>query len=258
MPTADLSRVRLYYELSGVPSADVIVLSNSLGSNLHMWDRIAPGLEKKLRVLRYDSRGHGRSSVPPAPYSITELGNDLVELLNHLQIESVHFCGLSLGGLVGMRIGINEPQRIKHLILANTAARIGTRQLWDERIADIRKSGMEPLATATLGRWFTEEFRRSRNGDLDTIRTMFESTPVEGYIGSCLALRDADLRVEVGAIRARTLVITGTHDPATPPEDGRWLHAAVQDSLYVELASAHLSAWERAGEFQRAVIDFLG
>jgi 3-oxoadipate enol-lactonase len=257
MPTAELGKVRIHYELSGAQSADVIVLSHSLGANLHMWDKIVPALERHFRVLRYDSRGHGESGVPPAPYTLSELGGDLLELLTLLDIETPHLCGLSLGGLVGMWIGINEPDRIKRLILANTAARIGTREMWKERIAGVRKAGMGPLSQTMLERWFTEGFRQLRPGEMETIREMIAATSSEGYVGCCAAIGAADLRGMIETIAARTLVITGSQDPATTPDDGRWLHAALENSVYVELQSSHLSAWERPEEFQRAVIDFL-
>ncbi len=257
MPTADLGKIRICYEVSGPASAEVIVLAHSLGANLHMWDKIVPALESRFRVLRYDSRGHGSSSVPSGPYSITELAGDAVALLNYLNLDRVHFCGLSLGGMIAMWLGINEPLRIDRLIFANTGARIGTREGWEERIASVRKAGMAPLAAATPGRWFTQRFRHEHPQEMEAIRTMIESTPVEGYVGCVAALRDGDLRPEIPAIRARALIITGNEDPATPPENGRWLHEKLPNSVYVELPAAHLSALERPKEFQRAVIDFL-
>lgn len=257
MPTADLGEVRLCYEVSGQASAEVIVLAHSLGANLHMWDKIVPALETRFRVLRYDSRGHGSSSVPSGPYSITELAGDAVALLNFLNFERVHFCGLSLGGMIAMWLGINEPRRINRLIFANTGARIGTREGWEERIASVRKAGIEPLAGATLVRWFTQRFRQEYPQETEMIRAMIESTPLEGYVGCVAALRDGDLRAEIPAIRARALIITGNEDPATPPENGRWLHEKLPNSVCVELKAAHLSALECPEEFQRAVIDFL-
>jgi 3-oxoadipate enol-lactonase len=257
MPSADLNKVRLHYEVSGPATAEVLVLAHSLGANLHMWDKIVPALERKFRVLRYDSRGHGLSSVPPAPYTLAELAGDVAELLSYLDLERVHLCGLSLGGMVAMWLGIHEPERIGRLILANTGARIGTREGWDERVAGIRESGMQSLANATLGRRFTPRFQDDHPQEMETIRAMIKHTPEEGYIGSCAALRDGDLRAQVGAINARTLIVTGNADPATPPEDGRWLHAALSNSIYIELEAAHLSAWESPEKFQRAVIDFL-
>jgi 3-oxoadipate enol-lactonase len=257
MPIADLGRVSLHYEVSGPASGEVLVLAHSLGANLHMWDKIVPALEVQFRVLRYDSRGHGSSSVPPGLYSISELAGDAVALLNHLNFERVHFCGLSLGGMIAMWLGINEPLRVNRLIFANTGARIGTREGWEERIASVLSAGLEPLADAMLGRWFTQGFRQEHPQEMETIRTMIVNTSVEGYVGCVAALRDGDLRAAIPAIRAHALIITGNEDPATPPEHGRWLHATLPASTYVELEAAHLSAWECPEEFRRAVIDFL-
>jgi 3-oxoadipate enol-lactonase len=257
MPTADLGKVRLHYEVSGPASDEIIMLAHSLGANLHMWDKIVPALETRFRVVRYDSRGHGSSTVPSGPYSIAELAGDAAALLNHLHLESVNFCGLSLGGMIAMWLGINEPSRVNRLIFANTGARIGTREGWEDRIAGVRKAGMEPLADAMLGRWFTQQFRHGHPQEMESIRAMIESTPVEGYVGCVAALRDGDLRAEIQAIRARALIITGNEDSATPPENGRWVHEALPNSAYLELKAAHLSAWECPEEFQRAVIDFL-
>ncbi len=258
MPTADLGKVHLHYEVNGPSSAEMIVLAHSLGANLHMWDKIVPALETRFRILRYDSRGHGSSSVPPGPYSIADLAGDAVALLNHLNLERVHFCGLSLGGMVAMWLGINEQRRINKLIMANTGARIGTREGWQERVAAVRNAGMEPLAVAMLGRWFTSRFRQEHLQEMDTIRMMIENTSIEGYAGCVAALQDGDLRAGIPEIFARALIITGNEDPATPPADGQWLHAMLPASVYVELKAAHLSAWESPEEFQRAMIEFLG
>jgi len=257
MPVADLGRVSLRYEWNGTTSQPVIVFVNSLGSSLHMWDKICPGFEQRYRILRYDARGHGLSSVPPAPYTIAELARDLLGLLDHLGLDQVHLCGLSVGGLIGMWIGLHEPQRVRSLILSNTAARIGTREGWADRINAVREQGMGPIAKATLGRWFTPRFQTDHSLEMDAIRLMLEKTPAEGYVGHCYALADADFRKEIVGIRARCLIIAGTHDPATTPDDARAMHAAIPNSEYVELDASHLSAWERPGDFQRVVLHFL-
>jgi 3-oxoadipate enol-lactonase len=257
MPFAELKEVRLHYEVSGSSGRPVIVLVNSLGSSLKMWEKILPALANSYRVLQYDARGHGLSSVPSTPYTLTGLSNDLLDLLDYLAIDRVHLCGLSLGGLVGMWLGIHRPRRINRLILANTAARVGTREGWDGRIDDVRKHGMSPIARASLDRWITAGYQHEHPEESEAIGSMIESTPAEGYIGCCCALRDADLRPAIAAIDAPCLVITGIHDPATPPEDGRFLHGAVKQSHYVELDAAHLSAWERSQEFQQSMMQFL-
>ena len=223
MPSLEKRDVRLHYEQSSLANGPVLVLSNSLGSNLHMWDKVLPSLEKSLRILRYDMRGHGKSSVPPPPYSIEEMGSDLLSLMDHLSIHRAHLCGLSLGGLVSQWLGINAPERIERLILANTAARIGTHNGWEQRIAMVQRSGMDGLALQTLERWFTPAYRDQHPAEMAIIRQMIAAVDPAGYCGGCAVLRETDLRSEIAAIESPCLVITGTHDPATLPRmDGRY------------------------------------
>src|SRR5947207_1047028 len=167
MPKVESGDVRLRYELSGKPDGEILVFSNSLGSNLHMWDKVFPCFEESYRVLRYDTRGHGESSVPPGPYTIAQLGSDLLFLLDQLGIERVNLCGLSLGGMVAMWMGIHAPRRVGRLILANTGARIGTPQMWDERLAAVQQSGMASLALTGLQRWFTPAYREKHPQDME-------------------------------------------------------------------------------------------
>jgi len=257
MPKVESGDVRLRYELSGKPDGEILVFSNSLGSNLHMWDKVFPCFEESYRVLRYDTRGHGESSVPPGPYTIAQLGSDLLFLLDQLGIERVNLCGLSLGGMVAMWMGIHAPRRVGRLILANTGARIGTPQMWDERLAAVQQSGMASLALTGLQRWFTPAYREKHPQEMEMIRSMIAATDAQGYAWCCGVLRDSDLSGEIGAIEAPCLVITGSHDLATPPSDGRALHSALRNSSYVELDASHLSAWERAEEFANTVLPFL-
>lgn len=256
MSWAELPGLRLHYEVSGPANGPVIVLVNSLGADLHMWDKALPYLEREFRVLCYDAPGHGESTTPPTPYSIEQLGSDLLELLEAIAVESVYLCGLSLGGQVGMWLGIHAPQKIRKLVLANTGARIGTRERWEARIAAVQSLGMVPLAQATLGRWFTAKYCEEHPEEMNQIRTMIERTRLEGYVGCCGVLRDTDLRSEIIAIGTPCLVITGRDDPATPPEDGRALHAGLRHATYLELNASHLSAWERSAEFAGAILKF--
>lgn len=257
MPKVEIGEVRLYYELSGTVKGDILIFSNSLGSNLHMWDKVLPRLEKSYRVLRYDMRGHGESTAPPGPYNIAQLGRDALHLIDHLGLDCVHICGLSLGGMVAMWLGTHVPHRVGRLILANSGARIGTPQMWDERIAAVQNSGMAPLALIGLQRWFTPGYRDRHPEEMETVSGMIANTDPQGYVACCGVLRDTDLRNDIRSIEAPCLVITGTHDPATPPSNGLALYAALRNSSYVELDASHLSAWERAEEFADAVLAFL-
>jgi 3-oxoadipate enol-lactonase len=214
-------------------------------------------LEAEYRVLCYDTRGHGSSGDPPGPYTLDQLGRDVLCLLDELGAGGVSFCGLSLGGLVGMWLAMHAPERVNALVLANTAARIGSEEMWNERIAAVRNSGMEALAAATLARWFTPHYRETHGDEMAQIRRMIASTSLDGYCACCAVLREADLRECISAIHVPTLVIAGTRDPATPPRDGSALAAAIQGAQYVELDASHLSAWERAEEFADGVLTFL-
>lgn len=257
MPKIEDGGVSLHYELSGITGADVLMFSNSLGSNLRMWDKVLPAFESRYRVLRYDMRGHGESGVPAGPYTVDQLSGDILSLLDHLGIERVDFCGLSIGGMLAMWMGIHAPQRLRRLILANTAARIGTREIWDQRIAALQTAGMASLALMTLERWFTRSYRDAHPDEMEMIRAMVAATDATGYEACCGALRDTDLRGEISAISAPTLIIGGTHDPATSRSDGLALRSALPDSNYVELNASHLSAWERAEEFAAVALEFL-
>jgi len=257
MPTIELEGVSIHYEVSGRASARTLVFSNSLGSNLHMWDKVLPFLESDFRVLRYDTRGHGLSSTPALPWSLDILAEDLLGLLNALSIEHAHLCGLSLGGMVGLWLAVHSPERIKRLVLANTATRIGSREMWETRIATVKSQGMAELARATVDRWLTPGYVHQNPEEADAIRSMIEQTPPEGYIGCCGVLRDTDLRGDLGCIQAPCLVITGTHDPATPPSDGRLLESSLPHARYLELDAAHLSSWERPAEFAEALRAFV-
>jgi 3-oxoadipate enol-lactonase len=257
MPATEPGCVRLRYAESGNPRGAVLLLANSLGSNMHMWDKVLPAFQTKYRVVRFDMRGHGESAVAPEPFTIEHLGHDVLRLLDELEADRASICGLSLGGLVALWLGIHASERVDRLIFANTAARIGTPEMWEKRIASVRKSGMSPLAVMTLERWFSAAYRAQHPQEMERIREMIAATHPAGYAACCAVLRDTDLRAEIGEVKAASLVITGTHDPATPPGDGQSLQAGIRNSTYVELDSSHLSAWERAEEFAGAVLQHL-
>jgi 3-oxoadipate enol-lactonase len=256
MPSIDAGGIRIHHAVSGREDGPAVLFSNSLGSSLRMWDKVLPALEAEYRVLRYDTRGHGASSVPSGSYTLDQLGRDVLHLLDGLGVDRVSFIGLSMGGMVGMWLAIYAPQRIGRMVLANTAARIGTPALWDERIAAVREGGMEALAEAMLSRWFTAEYRRTHPSEMNQVRQMIASTTPDGYCACCAVLRDADLRPVLASILTPCLVIAGKYDPATSPSDGQALASGISGSQYFELETAHLSAWERAGEFAAAVRAF--
>jgi 3-oxoadipate enol-lactonase len=257
MTYTNVNGARFHYRLDGAADAPVVVLSNSLGTNLAMWDAQIPALAQKFRVLRYDSRGHGLSKVTPGPYTIETLGRDVVGLLDALQIPTAHYCGLSVGGLIGQWLGINASKRFKSLTLCNTAARIGTTDGWNTRIAAINEGGIAPVANAVVSRWFTEDFAKRAPAEVEVARQMLLHSSPEGYVATCTALRDEDLREAISHVSLPILVISGTHDAATTPADGRFVAEKIPGAQYLELNAAHLSNMEAAEPFTAALLKFL-
>jgi 3-oxoadipate enol-lactonase len=257
MPIARVGDVRMHYQVDGDAGSPPLLFSNSLGASLEMWEPQLPVLAARFRVIRYDSRGHGESEATPGPYSIEQLANDALRLLDHLAIPRTHFCGLSMGGIVGMWIGINAPARLDRLVLANTAARIGTSDTWNARIDAIRKGGTASIAPAVLARWFTPALLDMPTPIIAQMRATFERTSTEGYAASCAAVRDADLRQMLGRIHAPTLVIGGTDDASTPPNDTRYVAEHIENARYAELAAPHLSNVQAAPAFTQALVQFL-
>lgn len=257
MPLLEQAGLRLNYVVEGREDAPWLVLSNSLGTTLEMWAPQMPGLLGHFRVLRYDTRGHGGSSVPPGPYSIDQLGGDVVALMDALGIERAHFCGLSMGGMTGLWMGIHQPRRLGRLVLCNTAALIGPASTWNARIEKVRNEGMEAIVPAVIERWFTRPYVERAPTEVDQVRAMLLATDREGYVANCAAVRDMDQRAAAASVAVPTLVITGTHDQATPAKDGKWLAEQIPGARYLELDAAHLSNWEQAEQFTRGLISFL-
>jgi 3-oxoadipate enol-lactonase len=257
VPFADLADVRLHYRFDGSDDAPVVMLSNSLGTNLSMWDAQIAALTRHYRVLRYDSRGHGQSAVTPGPYEIEQLARDALALLDALALTEVRFCGLSMGGMVGQWLGANAPQRVSQLVLCNTAARLGTSEIWNARIDLVNKSGMAAIVDGVVARWYTASFIASSPIPIDATRTMLLTTPAAGYVASCAAVRDMDQRESASRICVPTLVVAGTHDLVTTIADARFLVERIVGAQYVELPVAHLSNIEAEAAFASALIAFL-
>ncbi|MDB5420431.1 MAG: 3-oxoadipate enol-lactonase [Brevundimonas sp.] len=244
---------RVSYHFDGPDDAPVLLLSNSLGTDLEMW---APQIEawtRTFRVLRYDQRGHGASDAPAGAYSMDRLGRDVVELLDALQLAKVHFCGLSLGGMVGQWLGVHASDRLNRLVLANTSSWMGPPSGWDARIALVREQGMAPLAQASVERWFTPEFVAAAPDAIAPIVTTLKATNPVGYAGCCAAIRDMDMRRVAALIGCPTLVIGGLRDPSTPPSHSEALAAAISGSRIEMLEAAHLANIEEPRPFAEAV-----
>ena len=257
MPFLEIGDFRGHYSFSERPGAPVLVLSNSLGTNYSMWDPQIPEFEKHLGVLRYDTRGHGQSSVTPGPYRIEQLGRDVLHLLDRLNLDRVHFCGLSMGGMIGMWLGVNAPERLGKLVLCNTAARIGNAETWNARIDAVSKGGMKSVAPAIIERWFTPAFRAAARESVALAQRMIEASPPDGYSACCAAIRDMDQRDNISSIRVPTLVISGTKDPVTTSADGQFLVDRISHARHLELPTAHLSNIEAPNQFSSQVIGFL-
>jgi 3-oxoadipate enol-lactonase len=257
MPVAHVNGGHLHYQFEGRANAPALVLSNSLCTNFSMWDAQMPELHKHFRVLRYDTRGHGQSEVTPGPYSFEQLGRDVLALADEADIGNFAFCGLSMGGVTGMWLGIHAGERLHKLVLCSTGAKIGNADTWNARIEAVRKGGTKSIAAATMERWFTAPFREREPQTVERIRHIVETTNVEGFIACCEALREADFREGISAIRTPTLVISGTHDSGTSPADGKFLAKQINGARYVELDAAHLSNIEQHNRFTQEVADFL-
>lgn len=257
MTHIDLKDMRLHYLLEGAQGAPVLVLSNSLGTDLTMWDPQIPEFVKRFRVLRYDTRGHGQSSAPPGSYSITQLAQDVLDLLNKLKIEQCFFCGLSMGGMIGQWLGVHAADRLRKLVLANTAAKAGTAEEWNARIAAVEKNELQAVVPALLDRWYTPAFRAANPQAVARTSRMLYSTDPQGYAACCAAIRDMDQRDSVRSIGVPSLIVAGKYDPATPPQEGRFLADQIAQARYIELPTAHLSNMEAPKEFTACVLEFL-
>ncbi|MCF5235424.1 3-oxoadipate enol-lactonase, partial [Pseudomonas sp. PA-5-4G] len=226
MAFVQLAEGPLHYQLDGPEGAPVLVLSNSLGTDLHMWDIQIPAFTQHFRVLRFDTRGHGKSLVTEGPYSIEQLGRDVIALLDALDIQRAHFCGLSMGGLIGQWLGIHAGDRLLRLVVCNTAARIGTPEIWNPRIEMVLRDGaaaMVALRDASIARWFTADFAAANPHQAQQITDMLAATSPQGYAANCAAVRDADLREQLSTIQVPTLAIAGTEDAVTPPAGSRFI-----------------------------------
>ena len=247
---------RLHYRIDG-SAGPWVLLCNSLGTDLRMWDGQVSALSARHRVLRYDCRGHGESTAPPAPYDLADLGRDALDLLDALGIERAHFCGLSLGGLTGQWLGIYAAERFNRLVLCATAAKIGTAEGWQGRIGQVRAEGLQGLTQATADRWFTPEFNFAHADVVREVLGQLTATSAEGYIGCCHALGGADLRAQLGRIRQPVLAISGSDDPVTTPSDLQVIADGVEQGRHVSLPGRHIVNIESAPEFNARLAAFL-
>jgi 3-oxoadipate enol-lactonase len=251
--------VEVAHTLEGPDDAPVIVFSNSLGTTGLMWDAQAKALSDRFRILRYGTRGHGGTPATPGPYTMEELAGDVLALLDRLGLERVSFCGLSIGGMTGMWLGVNAPERIERLVICCTAMQLPPAEMWIERAAQVRAEGMGSVIDATIERWFTPAFRESSPEVVDRIRASFLETDPEGYAGCCEALAEFDMRGQLDAITAPTLVVTGEGDSVGTPERATAMAGEIEGSRLVILPDArHLAAVEQADAVTRELEQLIG
>lgn len=260
MPILHPGPQQIAYSLAGPAHAPVIVLSNSLGTTMAMWDAQAEALTRDFRVLRYDTRGHGESGGgdrPVSGYTIEQLGGDVLLLLDALDIERVHFCGISMGGLTGLWLGIHASQRLLSLTVANSAACIGTATGWRDRAGQVAASGMNPVADGAPARWFSETFVQRAPAVVAALIDGLRCASPEGYAACCMALAKADLREQIGKIAVPTLLLAGRFDPVTTVEDAQFMRARIHGSRLEVLDASHLSNVEAAQGFTERLHDFV-
>jgi 3-oxoadipate enol-lactonase len=252
-----LTPVDVPFRIDGPADAPVLVLSNSIGSTSAMWDPQVAPLSERFRLVRYETRGHAGAPVPEGPYSLDDLGGDVVALLDRLGVERAHFAGLSLGGMTGMWLGVNAPERIDRLVLLCTSAMLARDVDWPARAKTVREQGTSAIAQATVERWFTPGFVEANPDVAARMRALIADTPAEGYAGCADAIGRMDLEDAITAVRAPTLVIAGRQDPATPPPHGELIAQRIPGARFELVDGAHLSSYERADEVTPLILSHL-
>jgi 3-oxoadipate enol-lactonase/4-carboxymuconolactone decarboxylase len=240
--------IDVHHVVDGPEGAPVVVLSGSLGSTLEVWEPQAAALSDEFRVVRYDTRGHGSSPAPDGPYTIADLGGDLLRLLDRLGVERAHVAGMSLGGMTAMWLAAHAPERVDRIALLCTSALLGPARMWADRAAAVRAEGFAPVTAGLPDRWFTPGYAERHPDVVARMREMMAGGSPEGYAACCDAIRGMDLRADLGRIAAPALVVAGRQDPATPPDHAEAIAAGIGGArLHVLDGAAHLASWERAG-----------
>ena len=259
MQIFDSGEVQLHYRVDGPEDGAPVVFANSLGTDLRLWDPILPLLAPGLRIIRFDKRGHGLSSCPPAPYSMGSMITDTERLLDHLNVRDCVFVGLSIGGMIAQGLAVKRLDMIRALVLSNTATKIGNRDIWAERIAAVEQGGIESLADAVMERWFSADFMESEPEECDKVRDMIRNTKVSGFCGCCRAIQGLDLTDRISAITVPTQMIVGEDDPGTPVAAHQVMHEKIAGSELVVIPNAlHFSNVEQKDAFNDAYMGFLG
>ncbi|MGY4225360.1 3-oxoadipate enol-lactonase [Bradyrhizobium sp. USDA 4503] len=257
MPMINADGCLLNVQVDGRDGGPTLMLSNSLGCTLQMWEPQMRALTQLFRVIRYDRRGHGKSGVPAGPYSMERFGRDVLAILDDLSIEKVHWCGLSMGGMVGQWLGANAPERFGRIILANTACYYPDPTNWLNRIKAVKEGGIAAVADAVIAGWLTADFREREPETAARMKAMLVASPVEGYLACCEALSTLDQRALLPRIKSPTLVIAGKQDMATPVSAGEMIRSGIPGASMTLLDAAHISNVEQSHAFTEAVVGFL-
>jgi 3-oxoadipate enol-lactonase len=258
MPTIDADGCPIHIEVEGPERAPVLMLSNSLGTTLAMWNAQMKPFTQHFRVVRYDRRGHGKSGVPKGPYTMDRLGHDALAVLDGLGIkQKINWCGLSMGGMVGQWLGANAPERVDRLVLTNTSSYFPDKNGWNDRLKLVEEKGVAAFAPANMARWFTKGFLDRSPEAVAPIQAMFASTPLDGFLGCGMAVRDMDHRPLLPKIKAPTLVIAGKQDGATTPEANEYISQHIPGAKYATVDAAHMSNVEQPQAYTDAVLGFL-
>lgn len=256
MQIADLGDVQLHYRIDGAPDGAPVVFSNSLGTDLRLWEAVLPLLPQGLKFIRYDMRGHGLSSLPEGPYAMGALVRDAERLLDHLEVRDCVFVGLSIGGMIAQGLAVKRLDQIRALVLSNTGAKIGTKQIWEDRIAQIRSGGLESVSEATLERWFGKAFRQS--AEIALWHNMLTRQPLEGYLGCAAAIGGTDFYTPTSGLRLPALGIAGTADGSTPPDLVRETVDLIPGSQFRLIrGGGHLPCVDQPAAYAEALTDFL-
>ncbi|CAM4306858.1 3-oxoadipate enol-lactonase [Palleronia rufa] len=256
MPVAHLNGIHLHYRDEGPRDGPAVVFSNSLGTDLHLWDSLLPHLRAGLRIVRYDTRGHGLSDAPPPPYAMGALVTDLERLCDHLDLRDTVLVGISLGGMTAQALAVKRLDLVRGLVLSNTGAKIGTPALWDDRIESVRTGGLAAQADATVARWFARHYRDGP--DHIAYRHMFTRTPVDGYTGCSAAISGTDLMAATATLRLPALAIAGDEDDSTPPDMVRETAALIPGADFALIRRAgHLPFLEQPAAYADALNRFL-
>lgn len=257
MPQLKIINAILNYKFIENGKPETLVFSNSLGTDFSMWKKQEVEISQNFNILFSDTRGQGESETTEGDYSAELLGNDVLELTKNLGIETFHFCGLSMGGLIGQWLALNGGNRVEKLILCNTSPKIGTENSWNERILLVNEKGLNPVAEATPEKWFTDDFIKNESEQVHEIIQKFKKNSSQGYASNCAMVRDADFREDLKNIEKPVLIISGSQDPVTTVEDGDEMQKQIKNSEHITLNAKHLSAFERPIEFNEAILKFL-